>query len=224
MSNEQDRLILQRLATDLVARCPDMRQLARELGASILDRRANSRAEPDTVYWHRFDSAQSSPHTFNGWAHYGAPLAHVYAIDGGLYLAIGDVTCQTRYVAELKTWIIVDPQNPYAFYRNLPVTLGADGQWLPLPTRRLQGGMKSLVQHLPGRRAGTLSPALERYLRVLDEGHDFAAHEPYTFTQVMKAAQRNGCVRTSSRKAGISSSSSRAGCRCMSGVSARSPS
>lgn len=80
-------------------------------------------------------------------------MAHVYAIDGGLYLAIGDVTCQTRYVAELKTWIIVDPQNPYAFYRNLPVTLGADGQWLPLPTRRLQDGMKSLVQHLPGRRA-----------------------------------------------------------------------
>jgi hypothetical protein len=271
------------------------------------------------------------------------PMAHVYRIDGAFYLPMSEGAYQARYVAELKTWVVVDPQNPHSFYRNLPVRLGADGEWQPLPAGRLQGGMKSLVQQLLGRRApaatgvrntlydvpealradlltaanggdrkvlqgyrfdlsgalnlpafeafdhlrqqlatdaqdffkqvrlparpslppldphmpakyalrrlyeaapglvlgevhaatagkkllidsmkilarekvrtlytehlltdyhqadldtfsqtGSLSPALESYLRVLDEGYGFAAHEPYSFTQVMKAAQRNG--------------------------------
>lgn len=45
-----------------------------------------------------------------------------------------------RYVKEAKGWLIVDPQNPWSFYRNLPVRLNAYKQWEPVASPGLKGG------------------------------------------------------------------------------------
>ena len=47
-----------------------------------------------------------------------------------------------RYSNELKTWEIIDPVNPYSFYRNIPVRLNELGEWVPLTRPGLAGGGK----------------------------------------------------------------------------------
>ncbi|OCR22977.1 hypothetical protein AFK24_21385 [Pseudomonas syringae] len=58
----------------LVDTCPDVREMARDFAKTILKNRAGTDIEPDTVYWHRFTTAMSSPVTFNGWQHVGKPI------------------------------------------------------------------------------------------------------------------------------------------------------
>ena len=61
---------------------------------------------------------------------------------GGNYIAIDDRFFQVRYSNELKTWEIIDPVNPYSFYRNIPVRLNELGEWVPLTRPGLAGGGK----------------------------------------------------------------------------------
>ncbi|WP_095131592.1 membrane-targeted effector domain-containing toxin [Pseudomonas sp. Irchel s3h14] len=61
---------------------------------------------------------------------------------GGNYIAIGDSFYLVRYSNELKTWAIIDPVNPYSFYRNIPVRLDELGEWVPLMRPGLVGGGK----------------------------------------------------------------------------------
>nr|WP_283189989.1 membrane-targeted effector domain-containing toxin [Pseudomonas sp. PMCC200344] len=61
---------------------------------------------------------------------------------GGNYIAIGDSFYLVRYSNELKTWAIIDPVNPYSFYRNIPVRLNDMGEWVPLTRPGLVGGGK----------------------------------------------------------------------------------
>ncbi|WP_432217643.1 membrane-targeted effector domain-containing toxin [Pseudomonas kribbensis] len=49
---------------------------------------------------------------------------------------------QVRYVAQMRTWVIVDPANPYSFYRNVPVRLNEALKWQPIARPGLRGGMK----------------------------------------------------------------------------------
>ena len=65
---------LKTLGIDLVEACPDMREMARDIAKTILKNRTGSDIEPDTVYWHRFTTAMSSPLTFNGWQHLDKPI------------------------------------------------------------------------------------------------------------------------------------------------------
>nr|WP_283183101.1 membrane-targeted effector domain-containing toxin [Pseudomonas sp. PMCC200367] len=60
---------------------------------------------------------------------------------GGNYIAIGDSFYLVRY-SKLKTWAIIDPVNPYSFYRNIPVRLNDMGEWVPLTRPGLVGGGK----------------------------------------------------------------------------------
>jgi hypothetical protein len=53
---------------------PDLHALAREQAQSIVHRHTGLDLDPDTLWWHRFDSAISSPRTFTGWQHSGRPL------------------------------------------------------------------------------------------------------------------------------------------------------
>ncbi|RON09396.1 hypothetical protein BK659_10725 [Pseudomonas brassicacearum] len=59
---------------------------------------------------------------------------------GGNYIAIDDRFYLVRYSNELKTWAIIDPVNPYSFYRNVPVRLNELGEWVPLTRPGLAGG------------------------------------------------------------------------------------
>ncbi|KQV15269.1 hypothetical protein ASC74_06085 [Pseudomonas sp. Root329] len=61
---------------------------------------------------------------------------------GGNYIAVGDSFYLVRYSNELKTWVIIDPVNPYSFYRNIPVRLNEMGEWVPLTRPGLVGGGK----------------------------------------------------------------------------------
>ena len=70
---DQDRTALIRISDRLVNACPDMREMARSIAREILLRQTGHDTEPDTVYWHRFHTAVSSPRSFNGWQHRDAP-------------------------------------------------------------------------------------------------------------------------------------------------------
>jgi hypothetical protein len=61
---------------------------------------------------------------------------------GGNYIAIDDRFFLVRYNNELKFWCIVDPVNPYSFYRNVPVQLNEAGEWMILKRPGLTGGGK----------------------------------------------------------------------------------
>ncbi|UZJ59619.1 membrane-targeted effector domain-containing toxin [Pseudomonas sp. KU26590] len=72
-SLSQDRTALIKMSERLVEACPDMREMARSIAREILLRHTGYDTEPDTVYWHCFHTAESSPRSFNGWQHRDAP-------------------------------------------------------------------------------------------------------------------------------------------------------
>lgn len=49
---------------------------------------------------------------------------------------------QVSYVEQLRGWVIVDPANPFSFYRNVPVRLNEALRWQPVARTGLKGGMK----------------------------------------------------------------------------------
>lgn len=48
---------------------------------------------------------------------------------------------QVRYVGQMKCWVIIDPANPWSFYRNIPVRLNEYLQWEPMKPLGLRGGV-----------------------------------------------------------------------------------
>jgi hypothetical protein len=64
-----DVLGLQSLITDLVTDCPDLHTMAYQVAKDILVQHNITDIEPDKVYWHRFNAAQSNSKTFTGWQH-----------------------------------------------------------------------------------------------------------------------------------------------------------
>lgn len=63
----------------------------------------------------------------------------VYTLNEGLYVQIDGFPYRVRYVGELQSWVIVDPQNPFSFYRNVAIRLNDEGAWEPLE-QGLKGG------------------------------------------------------------------------------------
>ena len=66
-------------------------------------------------------------------------LRGIYTLDDGFYVMIDNAPYQVRHVGKLKAWVIVDPQNPFSFYRQVPIRLDADGLWQPVDNG-LKGG------------------------------------------------------------------------------------
>lgn len=82
----------------------------------------------------------------------------IYLTDHGeTFIEIDELAYAVRYVNELKSWVIIDPQNPFSFYRNMPVRLNAAGQWRPVTGPGLQGGGK-IFGRLGWGRSGTVAP------------------------------------------------------------------
>ncbi|MGY4490357.1 membrane-targeted effector domain-containing toxin [Pseudomonas sp. TE3610] len=69
-----DRQHLIDIATRLAENLPDMRQKARDTANLILKRHTGHEGEPDHIWWHRWDSANSTPRSFTGWEHWGKPI------------------------------------------------------------------------------------------------------------------------------------------------------
>jgi hypothetical protein len=62
--------------------------------------------------------------------------------DGNFYIQLGDLPYQVRYLGEMKSWAIIDPAEPYSFFRHVPIKLGDNGQWSLLEKQGLRGGGK----------------------------------------------------------------------------------
>lgn len=83
------------------------------------------------------------------------PLKGVYLTEQGeTFIEIDGFAYHVRYINELKSWAIVDPANPFSFYRNMPVRLNAAGVWEPVTPLGLSGGGKVLGKMGPGRGVG----------------------------------------------------------------------
>ncbi|KAA0985407.1 membrane-targeted effector domain-containing toxin [Pseudomonas sp. ANT_J28] len=63
---------------------------------------------------------------------------------GGNYIAMDDRFFQVSYNNQLKCWAIIDPTNPYSFYRNIPVRLNEENEWEMILRGGLRGGGKNL--------------------------------------------------------------------------------
>lgn len=74
VSSETQRQALAYIAYSLVEACPDLRQMARQVSLTVLQKYDCGDLEPDNVYWHRFSNTQSSARTFTGWQHSGPPV------------------------------------------------------------------------------------------------------------------------------------------------------
>ena len=67
--------------------------------------------------------------------------AGVYVLpDGETYVDIGGQAYAVRYAPELQTWVVVDPENPFSFYRNVPLRRTRRGEWEVIPRPGLKGG------------------------------------------------------------------------------------
>jgi len=62
--------------------------------------------------------------------------------EGNTCVEIDGLAYQVRFVKEMNTWVIVDPANPFSFYKNVPVRLTPEGKWEPLDPGSLKGGGK----------------------------------------------------------------------------------
>ncbi|VVN70107.1 membrane-targeted effector domain-containing toxin [Pseudomonas fluorescens] len=67
---------------------------------------------------------------------------------------------EVRYVAQMNSWVIIDPANPYSFYRNVPVRLNAAyNEWEPITGTGLKGGGRIFGKMPWGQASGTLPDA-----------------------------------------------------------------
>ncbi|CAI3795467.1 hypothetical protein GLGCALEP_01298 [Pseudomonas sp. MM221] len=66
---------------------------------------------------------------------------------------------QVRFVPELKSWTIVNPENPFSFYQSQPIRLDAEGNWQPVDRLGLKGGMLARLK-VWGRSTNANLPAL----------------------------------------------------------------
>lgn len=61
---------------------------------------------------------------------------------GGDWITLDDLPYQVRFSQEHQGWVIIDPNNPYAFYGARPVRLSAAGDWQLVRKPGLAGGME----------------------------------------------------------------------------------
>jgi hypothetical protein len=104
----------------------------------------------------------------------------VYELEmGQTYIPMNGFAYAVRYVNEMKRWVIIDPTNPFSFYRNLPVGLNAAGEWEPVLAGGLKGGGK-IFGRMPWGRAAAVTPEVEPVVY------------PYDVSDVEKADLRAG--------------------------------
>lgn len=88
-------------------------------------------------------------------------MAGIYTEEGLFYALVDDMPYQVRYVGEMHTWVVIDPENPYSFYRNVPLRMTAQGQWQPMERTGLKGGALSRkAMKIWGRVTGEAAPTV----------------------------------------------------------------
>ncbi|MGH8390444.1 MAG: membrane-targeted effector domain-containing toxin [Pseudomonas sp.] len=72
LPNAADKAALQAIATRVIQTCPSLQDTAHEVASDLLKKYGITGLDPDKVYFHRFDAAQSSSKAFTGWEHANA--------------------------------------------------------------------------------------------------------------------------------------------------------
>lgn len=67
-------------------------------------------------------------------------LAGIYTQDQKFYVEIAYQAYQVRYVGELKTWVIVDPENEFSWATSQTIRLDDQGEWQLVDRMGLDGG------------------------------------------------------------------------------------
>jgi hypothetical protein len=83
----------------------------------------------------------------------GGRFQGIFVQDGKQYAMVGDETYQVRYVTELKTWVIIDPDIPYSFTRTIAIGMDDAGNWRLLEPLGLKGGTPRFLLKAWGRLA-----------------------------------------------------------------------
>lgn len=72
LPNAADKAALKAIAKSVIQNCPSLRDTAYEVASELLADFELTGLDPDHVYFHRFDAAQSNWKTFTGWEHVNA--------------------------------------------------------------------------------------------------------------------------------------------------------
>ncbi|MGF6088151.1 membrane-targeted effector domain-containing toxin [Pseudomonas sp. 18173] len=72
LPNAADKAALKAIATTVIQTCPSLQDTAHEVARDLLNKYNITGLDPDRVYFHRFDAAQSNSKTFTGWEHVNA--------------------------------------------------------------------------------------------------------------------------------------------------------
>lgn len=75
---------------------------------------------------------------------------------GETWISLKQLPYRVHYSEALQTWLIVDPDNPFAFHGSIPVRFNAEGEWEVLPAPALKGGVP--MEPLAGPSQGAASP------------------------------------------------------------------
>ncbi len=70
---------------------------------------------------------------------------------GKHYAMVGDLTYQVRFISELNTWAIIDPENPFSPTSTLPLRRDAEGAWQVVERLGLRGGTPRFLLKAWGR-------------------------------------------------------------------------
>jgi hypothetical protein len=69
LPNAADKATLKAIARNVILSCPGLQDVAHEVASELLKQHGITTLDPDRIYFHRFDAAQSSSRTFTGWEH-----------------------------------------------------------------------------------------------------------------------------------------------------------
>jgi cellobiose-specific phosphotransferase system component IIB len=72
LPNAADKAALKAIATTVIQTCPSLQDTAHEVASDLLKKYGITGLDPDRVYFHRFDAAQSNSKAFTGWEHVNA--------------------------------------------------------------------------------------------------------------------------------------------------------
>ena len=75
LPNAADKAALKAIATTIIQTCPSLQDTAHEVASDLLKKHRLADLDPDHVYFHSFEAAQSSSKTFTGWEHVGEPAS-----------------------------------------------------------------------------------------------------------------------------------------------------
>ncbi|WP_030129864.1 membrane-targeted effector domain-containing toxin [Pseudomonas sp. QTF5] len=75
LPNAADKAALKAIATTVIQTCPGLQDTAHEVASDLLKKYGIVGLDPDRVYFHRFQAAQSNSKTFTGWEHVNEPAS-----------------------------------------------------------------------------------------------------------------------------------------------------